>query len=254
MKSLPLFLLILLLQLAGCAGNPSGDSLKTRTSTNDVAKTNLNLGIAYMQRGEYEKSLEKLDRAYQADPNYYETHNAYGLLYQRLNKSDLAEKHFQKALSLNPNSSGTRNNYAQFLCQRGKYQEAEQMFEQAADNPLYQTPAAPLANAGTCAVRNNDDEKAEHYFRRALEINPRIPSALLQMCRLSYEHEKYLSARGYLQRYQEVARHTPESLWLGIRIERELGDKNAVASYGLLLKNNFPDSEETALYMETGQN
>lgn len=251
MKSLHLLLLLLL--LAGCATGSGDGRLKSRNTSNDVAETNLNLGIAYMQRGEYEKSLEKLDRAYEADPNYYETHNAYGLLYQRLGKPDLARKHFKKALSLNPDGSGTRNNYAQFLCQQGDYEEAEKMFEQAAGNPLYKTPAIPLANAGTCAVRNNDEERAEHYFRRALEVNPRIPSALLHMSRLSYEHDKYLSARGYLQRYQEVARHTPGSLWLGIRIERELGDKNAVASYGLLLKNNFPDSEETALYLETRQ-
>lgn len=242
-----------LVLLCGCANTPDKGGLKTQVKSNPVAETNLNLGIAYMQRGEYEKALEKLDRAYKADPGYYNTHYAYGLLYQKLGKPKLADEHFRKAISLNPADSATRNAYGQFQCLQGHYKKAEKLFQEAADNPLYETPEVPLANAGLCAVQNKDDAKAETYFRHALDINPRIPLALIQMSRLSYNRGKFLSARGYLQRFQEVAKHTPESLWLGIRIERELGDENAVASYGLLLKNNFPDSDETALYLESRQ-
>ena len=64
------------------------------------------------------------------------------------------------------------------------------------------------------------------------------------MCEISFKLPNHLSARGYLQRYQQVARHTAKSLWLGIQIEQELGDKDAVSSYVLQLKNNFPDSQE----------
>ncbi len=72
------------------------------------------------------------------------------------------------------------------------------------------------------------------------------------MSDLSYNQGNYLSARGYLQRYLEIANHTPISLWLGIRIERELGDKNALSSYALSLRNNFPDSKEARLLQESG--
>mgnify|MGYP006175898873 CR=1 FL=1 len=37
---------------------------------------------------------------------------------------------------------------------------------------------------------------------------------------------------------------TPDGLLLGIKIERQLGDKNAVSSYEMLLRNSFPDSVE----------
>jgi type IV pilus assembly protein PilF len=72
------------------------------------------------------------------------------------------------------------------------------------------------------------------------------------MAELSYDQGEYISARGYLQRYLELTTHTPKSLWLGIRIEQELGDKNAVSSYALLLRNNYPDTKEAALLNETG--
>ena len=76
--------------------------------------------------------------------------------------------------------------------------------------------------------------------------------ALIQMGQISYDQGNYLSARGYLQRYLEVARHTPASLWLGIRVEKELGDKDTLSSYALLLRNNFPDSDEAALLRQSG--
>lgn len=244
------FCLVLLL-LYGC-NTTGGRDLKPSTTTNDAARTNLNLGIAYMQRGDYEKSLEKLDRARQADPGYYATYNAYGLLYQLLGETRRAEENFKKALSLNRDDSGTRNNYGRFLCQQERFTEAEQAFLEAASNPLYETPEIAIANAGTCALRQGEKEKAEKYFRRALNRNPKIPTALLQMSELSYGQGNSLSARGYLQRFLEVSKHTPASLWLGIRIEKALGDRNTEASYKLLLRNNFPDSNETRLLNESG--
>ena len=90
-------------------------------------------------------------------------------------------------------------------------------------------------------------EQAEKYFREALEKNPRIPLALLQMASITYDSGRHLPARGYIQRFAEIARHNPRSLWLGILIERELGDRDAEASYALSLEKNFPDSKEAGM-------
>ena len=173
MRNLLITVLVLLL-LPGCTNTRDDSGLMTQTKSNPVAETNLNLGIAYMQRGDYEKALEKLDRAYKADPNYYSTHYAYGLLYQQIGKPALAEEHFRKALRLNPTDSATRNGYGQFLCQQGKYEKAEKLFQEAAANPLYQTPEVPLSNAGLCAAGHQDDASAEKFFRRALDKLPHL--------------------------------------------------------------------------------
>ncbi len=252
MKLKPLLLIPVFVFLAACAGGSGGgDNIRRGTSSNEAAEANLDLGIAYMRRGEYERALEKLDKARKADPRYYAVHNAYGLLYERLGEYDLAEKHFRTALKLNNKDSMTRNNYGLFLCNRKRYSEAEEQFLQAANNPLYETPGFALSNAGSCARENDDNEKAEQYFRKALDFNPNLPAALKQMSQISFEKDNYLSARAYLQRYLENAGHTAETLWLGIRIERQLGDKDAESSYGLMLRNNYPDSEEAALYKST---
>jgi type IV pilus assembly protein PilF len=33
-------------------------------------------------------------------------------------------------------------------------------------------------------------------------------------------------------------------LWLALRVERKLGDRDAAASYGKQLTNNYPESKE----------
>ena len=245
-------ILFALLTLGGCASTGTSSNLKPRAATNNVAIANLNLGIEYMRRGEYERALEKLDKAKQADPHYPLTYNTYGVLYQHLGDAARAEQNFKKALQLDPGESSTLNNYGRFLCQHGRQEEAQKAFASAAANPLYETPEIPIANSGACLLANGQTAEAEKAFRRALTMNPVLPVGLLQMARLSFDQEKYLPARGYLQRYVAVAPHTAESLWLGIRIEQQLGDRNVVSSYALLLRNQFPDSNEAKQLREAG--
>lgn len=245
MKKTRLLPLLLLSLLVSCnqSGNQKAE-LRPTTGTNKAALANLNLGIEYMRIGEYEKSLEKLERARRADPKFSGTYNAYGLLYQAIERPADAEKSFKKALQLNPNDSNTMNNYGRFLCEINRSKEAEKILLQAAANPLYSTPEIAITNAGSCAFKQGRLIEAEKFFRRAIDLNEQNPTALLQMSQLSYEQKKYLSARAYLQRYLSVSRHSPASLWLGIQIETILGDKDALSSYKLSLKNNFPDSVE----------
>ncbi|OGT65854.1 MAG: type IV pilus biogenesis/stability protein PilW [Gammaproteobacteria bacterium RIFCSPLOWO2_02_FULL_47_50] len=254
MKIIQLIFLVLLIPgLSSCAQimGPGG-TLSASDRSNEVAEANLNLGVAYMQRGDYEKALDKLNKALAADTRHTPTYNALGLLYQKLGKPEQAEQYFKQALSINQNDAHTLNNYGQFLCDEGRYDQAQEAFLKAASNPLYEVPEIPITNAGTCALENNQPDMAEQHFRNALDKNPKVPVALIQMSQLSYDQGNYLSARGYLQRYLEVAKHTAHSLWLGIQIEQNLGDKNTLSSYALLLKNNFPNSREAGLLLESG--
>jgi type IV pilus assembly protein PilF len=238
--------------LTACNLLTRNDQLAAPGNTNEVAVSNLHLGIEYMQHQEYEKSLEKLNRALAADPKYAPTYNALGLLYQRMEKNEEAEQYFKRALGINANDPNTLNNYGQFLCTTKHYDEAQEHFLKAASNPLYETQEIALTNAGTCALNNNHPDVAESYFKQALEKNPKIPTALLKMAQLSYTNGNYPAARAYLQRYLEVARQTPASLWLGIQIAQQLGDKNTLSSYALLLKSDFPDSREAGLLKDSG--
>jgi len=231
---------------------PSSDkNIRPSHVTNDVASANLSLAIAYLKRGDYSDALEKLEKARAADPAHPATYNVFGLLYQKIGDNKKAEQNFKRALSLNSNDSSSLNNYGNFLCQQDRLEESKKAFLKAAENPFYQTPEIAITNAGLCLYNNQKKDEAKGYFQQALQINPQIPQALIKMCELALDDFNYLSARAYIQRYQQVSRHSARSLWLGIQIERELGDKDAVSSYALLLKNTFPDSNETAILLES---
>ena len=251
MKKNIILLLFLLPVMLSC-NDTTGSNLRTTTTTNDAVTANINLGVAYMREGSYEKALDKLERARTLDPGYYETYNMLGMLYQQLGELNDADRSFKKALSLNNNDPSTLNNYGQLLFVMKQYDKAIDLFMRAGKNPLYETPEVAFYNAGRCAEAKHDLAKAEDYYRRSLQITPTMPESLLRMSEISFENKKYLSARGYLERYLENAKHTAKTLWLGIQIEQKLGDHNAVSSYALLLKNSFPDSKEAALLEQSG--
>lgn len=246
-------LVLLCSLLLGCTPATNDNStVRPEQTSNQLAVTNLRLGAAYLENGDFEKSLEKLNKALEADPNYFATLNVLGVLHQRMGENELAENYFLKSLSKSPSEPTTLNNYGQFLCATGRPEQADEAFNKAANNPLYESPEIANANAGTCAMRNQQYEKAEEYFRKALSQNPYVPSALIQMAELNVMQQNFMSARAYIQRYSEISKHNAKSLWLGIQTEKVLGDNDALSSYALLLKNNFPDSEETKLLLESG--
>jgi type IV pilus assembly protein PilF len=234
--------------LTACSSSPEVREVQKDASV--AAKANTELGVEYLREGNYELSKTKLQKALDLEPNYAPAHDAIAVLYARVGETKLAEKHYKKALRLNPDSARGHNNYGQFLCFQDRHKEATAQFMKAVDNAFYPTPEVPLTNAGLCAARIPDLVTAEDYYRQALQRNPNFATALLQMSIVRYQESDYLGARAYLERLQEVASHNPKSLWLAVRTEFALNDHEAWGAYSMILKNNFPDSDETAQLLE----
>jgi len=238
------------LAIAGCSPqttvrNPGGKDPR------QLAELHVQMAVEYLKQDNDEVALKRLQKALDYDSSYAPAHGTLGLLYARLGEDADAERHFQRALQLAPQDSATLNNFGQFLCARGRAEQAIELFDRALENPLYRTPAVAHTNAGLCALASDERERAETRFRAALQADPRFAPALLRMSQISLDKGEHLSARGYLQRYAEVATHTPASLWLGVRIERALEDRDAAASYALALRSRFPDSEETRRLLQS---
>jgi len=240
-------LLPVVIFLNACAITPEnqGESRDTK-----IAETNLHLGMGYMEQGKLNDALEKLLKAEDAQPGNAEVHSALALVYDQLQEYDKADHHYRRAINLNSEEGGNYNNYGAFLCRRGKYQQADKYFNKAIGTLHYKTPERALENAGVCAAKIPDLEKAEEYLRKALSMNDKLPLALAEMADLMFKKQNYLSTRAYLQRFGEVSKPTAQSLWLGIRTERKLGDKEAEANYANLLRSQYPDSLEFKRWLE----
>lgn len=242
-----------LLLAAGCATTAS-ESQPSPAALKKASEINTQIGIRYLQKGDLQQAVRKLEKALTQDPSNADAHMTLGVVYEQLDKIDQAREHYQRAVKLQPKNPEALNNYGRFLCQQGDYEQAERYFKRATENPTYETPQIPLVNAGICAIQHGNAEHAEDFFLRALKYDPRFPTALFHMAQLRFHGHHFLSAQGYYQRYLAVAAQSPSTLWLGIRLEHELGNKDAVASYKLLLKGKFPDSIQTRQLLEWEDN
>jgi type IV pilus assembly protein PilF len=248
---LPIYIVLIVALLQGCSAIESMKASEEKDHR--IAKTHVDLGIGYMKQGKYDAALEKLKKAVNAEPGYAPGHSAIAIVYERLEKHDLADKHYREAISLDPDNGGLQNNYGVFLCGQKKYEQAEKYFLKAIATPRYATPELAYENAGVCERKSPkaDSKKAEEYLQNALKQNPQLPLALLNMAFIRFEQENFLSARGFLQRFEVVSRHTAESLWLGVLVERKLKNDEAVQNYAKQLQTNFPKSEQFKLLLNS---
>jgi type IV pilus assembly protein PilF len=231
------------LLLVGCAsGGPTDE--RARNS----AKIHTELAASYFEREQYSIALQELGAAMQADEDYAPAYNVRGLVRMKLREDGLADKDFRKALQLEPQNASVLNNYGWFLCQSGHPKESIDRFREALQDPLYSTPDVAYANAGVCAMKAGELAVAESYLERALILHPGMQEAQMGLAELSFTKGDFPMAKVHLARYmQAYEASTPEHLWLAVRIERKVGDRNAAASYALQLRKRFPDSREAQL-------
>ncbi|MCU7884817.1 MAG: type IV pilus biogenesis/stability protein PilW [Candidatus Thiodiazotropha sp. (ex Lucinoma annulata)] len=239
--------MLLMVLLIGCSSqekvsDTTGNlGLEKRTSP---AKIYVEMGMAYMREGQSAIAMQKLKKALDVDDEFSEAHNVIAILYEQLGERDRAGKHYDRAVELDEHDPFVRNARGSYYCRRGKFEEAGLDFQRALSNPLYPTPWVALTNAGLCVERTGDNAKAENFYRRALTANPKYATALFQMAKISLQQQKDLSARAYLERFHSESKPTAASLWLGVQIEKRMGDRTKAAEYKHTLFKDFPDAPE----------
>ncbi len=236
-----------LLVLAGCVTSNVGERAG---SPREAAQFNVQLGLEYMRQGRRELAFEKLNRALEQDPKLADAHTAIAYAHSVYGEPERAERHYKLALRYGDNNPDVQNTYGTFLCQQGRMQEAERQLIRAARSPAYGTPEVAWTNAGLCARRSGDVEKAERFLREALRVNDRHPDALWQLAQMSFAADNALQARAFLQRFHAVAPRSAAGQWLGYQIERTLGDDAAAAVFAARLRSDFADSEEAGRLQE----
>ncbi|MGZ8269364.1 MAG: type IV pilus biogenesis/stability protein PilW [Burkholderiales bacterium] len=240
----------ILLTLCGCVSTTTGPGLKPVESASQEqttrmrARVHTELAASYYDLGNMAIALQEIKEALAADSDYGPAYNVAGLIYAELKEDKLAHENFQRALRIDALDSDSNNNYGRFLCDRGREAEAIKYFLAALRNPLYQTPDRSYVNAGLCSRRQGHTDAAEKYFLQALKVRPMQPQALYQLADIAYGRNEFARAKEYLVRLEQVAPPTPEVLWLALRVERKLGDRNAEEAYAAQLRRGFPDSKE----------
>ncbi|MGQ9427084.1 type IV pilus biogenesis/stability protein PilW [Gilvimarinus sp. F26214L] len=243
-----LIVLLFIFSLSGCVTTMEGSA---QADLDSALETYVQLGMGYLRAGNRDSARLNFNKALDIDSGSPGAHDGMALLYQLEAMDDLAEKHFRKAIRSDRNFSRARNNYGSFLYEKGRYEDAYEQFERAASNLSYNRRPIALVNQGRTALKLGEVERAESVFLHALALDPKRTSAMVELADIYFKQENYPEAKKYIDMYGQNTRHSPRTLWLGIRLERIFGNKDQEASYALALKNLHPYSQEYLQYKQS---
>lgn len=241
--------------VTGCASSAPAASAQSDSFTDSDepevrkrATNRLRLAVLYFTDGKFTVALDEVKQAIAADPSWFEAYNMRGLIYRRLGDNAMAESSFQKALSLNSGSADVKHNYAVFLCDQRRGTEALRLFGSALDTAGYGRRANTWAAQGACQLSMGQASEAEASFLRSYELDAANPVTGYNLALLLFQREDFVRSQFYVRRINNSELANAESLWLGIKVERRLGNREAVAQLAGQLKKRFPQSVEASAF------
>lgn len=226
--------------------NNSGNQDQKSSDPRNRARIHTELASLYFQAGSYAVALDELQIALDADSGYYQAYSLRGLVRTALKENDKAENDFRRALDMAPNDPEVNNNYGWYLCETGRERQSIAYFLNALKSPLYETPDRAYTNAGTCALKAGDLDGAQGYLLKALQMSRdgAVP-ARFELAKVFYRRGIYEESRIYLNDALKMMEPpSAEALWLGMRIERKLGNRVAEGSFASQLRSRYPSSVE----------
>lgn len=243
--------------LSGCATNEPvgmhGNQPDIVTDSDEPearkrARIRLELAIGYFEQGQTTVALDEIKQALVVDPAYAEAYNLRGLIYMRLNDLRLAEESFRRAMALNPRDANVTHNYGWLLCQQARYPESFQAFAQAIANPTYGGRAKTWMAQGLCQTRAGQRAEAEYSLGKSYELDAANPVTGYNLAMLLFQRGELVRAQFYIRRLNNGEMANAESLWLGIKVEQRLNNREAVEQLATQLKKRYPQSREVGAY------
>jgi type IV pilus assembly protein PilF len=247
--------------LSGCAQGSSGldasgqqqvrTDLQTEsdeTPNQRRARIRLELATAYFQQGQTHVALDEVKQAIAIEPAYADAYSLRGLVYLRLNNLPLASDSFERVLALNPRDADAAHNYAWLLCQNDRYEASDKLFAQALGNPRYAQPAKSWMAQGLCQIRAGQISAAEASLSRSHALDASNPVTSYNLARLLFERGQVQPAQPYVRQLNAGPLANAESLWLGIKIERQLNNPQGVVALADQLRDRFVHSRALIAY------
>lgn len=261
MNALPVLMLALV--LVGCTTTTTTtqregvpvSGVRDRVTASDEpeaqkrARARMELASAYFGRGQMATALDQVKLAIAADPLYGEAYNLRGLIYANLGDTMLAEESFKRALQINPRDFDAMHNFGWYLCQQKRYGESTAMFNQALAQPQYRNASRTLLAQGVCLAFAGQLAESEAMLTRAYELDPANPFAATNLSEVLYRRGEFERARFYVRRVNALPDvSSAQTLWLAVRIENKLGNRQGADEFGSQLRRRFPDSREAGAF------
>lgn len=249
---------VVVVGISGCASKfesmgPSGGGSEMVTESDEPdarkrARIRLQLAVGYFEQGQTTVALDELKQSIAADPTYGDAYNLRGLIYMRLNDLRFAEENFKRALDISPRDSNVMHNLGWLYCQQARYPESQQIFTKALSDPLYGERAKSFMAMGLCQVRAGQPAEAEASLLKSYEYDAGNPVTAYNLAMLLFKRGDFVRTLFYVRRLNNSELANAESLWLGIKVERRLSNREAVEQLTAQLMKRFPQSPEAGAY------
>jgi len=230
-------------QSAAAADSATGD-----TDARRRARIRLELAANYLQMGQANVALEEVRQALATDPGYADAYHLRGLVYMALADLALADDSLKRAQAMRPADPDIMHNYGWLLCQRQQYDQAQQQFERALNVPTYAARSKTLMSQGLCYQKAGRVAEAEKALLRAYETDAGNPVVGYHLASILLARGEARRAQFYIRRVNNGEFANAESLWLGVKVERALGDSVAMRQLGEQLHKRFPEAKETLAF------
>ena len=131
---------------------------------------NLNLGTIFAQSNNLKKATELWAKAIKINPKIPDAHNNLASIYMRLGEYDKASKHIKEAIRINPKFSLAYNNLGMLKTNTGFLEEGKSNFLKAIE--LDPKNIMAFYNLANLYQKLNDIENSENFYIKAIGINP----------------------------------------------------------------------------------
>lgn len=237
--------------LAGCA-NTGGSSASTavgpaaEAEVHRLAVTRLQLAALHFEEGRAEVALGEIAQALQVHPRYVDAFNLQGWIHLSLQDYQSANESFSQALSLRPNDADALYNIGWLQCQQKQFVQADRNFDAALAAPRNsgQSVSRLWLGKGVCLRNAGQLVAGLEALEKSHEIDPGNPAVAYNFADALYATGNAERARFYVRRLNNSQWSSAASLWLGVKVERKLGDRIAMRQLADQLHKRFPDSKE----------
>ena len=212
-----------------------------KTTQRMASERRLSLAQQRLQSGDLKSAEAEAKAALKANPSSADALTFLAIIAGRKGSETEAGEYYKRAAEAAPGQGGVLNNYGAWLCGNGFPAEALVWFDRALIAPGYATPESALANAGGCALKTGQYDRADRDLRKALSIAPRNAYALASLAESEYRQGRYFEARAFTERRLAAAPASPAVLQLAAATEEKLGDKAAASRYVQRLRAEFPE-------------
>lgn len=238
--------------LAGCmtgAGTLPPEEIPgsaAETEVHRLAKTRLQLAALHFEEGRAEVALGEIAQALQAYPRYVDAYNLKGWIHMSLQDYKGANDSFVQALALRPGDADALYNLGWLQCQQKQFALAERNLDAALAAPRTsgQSVSRLWLAKGVCLRQAGQLDAAMQALEKAHEIEPGNPAVAYNFADALHAQGHTERARFYVRRINNGQWASAQSLWLGIKVERSLGDNVAMRQLADQLHKRFPDSKE----------